>query len=488
MPDGRRMLWSEINDASMAMDLGGVNRGGTRGGPSIQVVPNATPRPSRGLTGDNSNAGLVNRNLFRQDNQANTDWWTSTRDNSNRPHSAMDFDGSQSASGSGGRIVDTGASGGLNGNTLYSPTPSETFDTTGLHNFGEPNVEISGFPDQRQRWNPSSNSGGSIWSDDLTSDPSGAGMVNSSLFGDNGFTYTETPRESADLSGLNTYDETTYQPTIDPPDPFTLHTYDETQYINAPPDNDNDLSGLHNYGYQGSGNLSNFGGGMSIGPFLNTSLSDMRFGEGYPQIGFGGRPDDLQPGEGYIDPGSEGGQWVDRPDGSGSDWVENATATGRGTTYIPVGDPNLPYGPTAAPTTPPGMTIVGHDQQNGQPIYRDAQGDLFVNEGTGTRVYPTERMFGNYSYLGQQLHQPETARNSTAEGRQAANAAQMSFAAMNPTMNLKFITAQSDRGRTLFNTSGRDRPNISLEGDVIVRQPSGNTSASRSGVRGMMGG
>lgn len=508
LPDGRRMLWSDINDASMAMDLGGVSRGGNRGGaiggPSIQIVPNATPRPSRGLTGDSSGSGLVNRNLFRQDNQANTDWWTGGRENPNRPHSAMDFDPSQTVSGT-GRNLDRGVIGGLNGVPLYSPTPGEIFGTPNLHSYGEPSVEVSGFPDQR--WTQGSgNNGGSIWSDDLAADPSSAGMVNPSLFGDDRFTYTETPRESDDLSGLSTYDETTYRPTVDLPESFTLNTYDENepQYTNAPPDNDNDLSGLHHYAYPGSGNLSNFGGDLSLGGFLNTSLSLMGYGEGYPAVPSGrvlvGGGADFTP--------SEPGQWVDRPDGSGADWVENARSNpngapplndGTGTTYIPLGDPNLAMGNDGTGTTiinrdqpsyptPPGMTIIGHDTQNGAPIYQDAQGNRFVNPGTGTPVPWHSPAYIPPAGLRGAIARGDYTTPYGASAQRTANNMQMYAAQMNPigAMRAGGWGSGDEIGHNRF--YGREQGMWEASDGIAMRVPGVSSGASRSGVRGLSGG
>lgn len=488
LPSGMNMLMSDINDAGIAMDLSGSG-GGTRGGPTVQVqgIPSRPAQPSRGLTGDNSNAGFVNRNPLRHNNQANRDWWETRNTNPNRPHSAMDFGGSPSASAGAGRALDTGASGGLNGTQLYSPAPSETFDTGGLHNYGEPSVEITGFPDQREWWNqsvPSSNNGGAIWSDDLPSDPSGAGAVSSRLFQDDGLryittpnvdpltlssyqtdgTYLETPRDNDNsLSGLNTYDETAYQPTVDSSDPFELNVYDETRYTNAPADNDNDLGGLHSYGYPGSGNLANFGGNMSLGPFLNTPLSDMRYGEGYPQIGYGGRPSDLQAGEGYIDPGSQqGGTWVERSDGTGSDWVENATSNRNdvtGTTTFPI--------PGQFPTsnvTPEGMRVIGTDTVTGAPIYQDSQGNRFVNPGTGTPISAGVRdamARGDYSSAyGPSAMSQDAARN-------------MAMANWGGIMGSPLRYAAGDAGRDWFGSPSRGTGYVNPETNTVLRNPRG---------------
>lgn len=455
------MLISDISDAASSTTLGGASSGGTRGGPSIQIIPQRPAQPARGLTGDNSNAGLVNRNLFRQDNQANTEWWTGGGQNPNRPHSAMDFGANPTASAEVGRALDTGASGGLNGVPLYSPTPSETFDTGGLHNYGEPSVEISGFPDQREWLNQgaqSSNSGGTIWSDDLAVDPSGAGIVSSRLFQDDGLRYIQTPNEDT-LDGLHTYDETAYQPTVDPADPFTLNVYDETRYTNAPADDDNDLSGLHSYGYPGSGNLANFGGGMSLGNYLNTPLSDMRYGEGYPQIGFGGRPPDLQPGEGYVEPGSQqGGTWVERPDGSGSDWRENATSNrndGTGTTFIPMDSGGQSSPQIESPNWfDPNFVLPPHIQ-------------AAIDRGDYSSAY------------GQGQNRPREAGYSGSGQSFSSMMAPQWFGGI---QGSPLRWGASEAGRTVFGSPERGTGYFDVETQSVRRKPRGTTA---SGVRGI---
>lgn len=471
LPDGRRMLLSDIEDAAIAMDMGGVNRGGTRGGPSIQVVPNATPPPSRGLTPDNSGAGFVNPRLLWQDNQSNREFWQVRPDaNPNRPHSAMDFEASPSASGA-GRANLTGIGRGLNGALLYGATPRETFDTTGLHDYGEPSVEVSGFPDQR--WTQGgANNGGSIWSDDLAIDPSGAGMVSPSLFGDDRFTYTETPRETDDLSGLSTYDETTYRPTIDPLDLFQLTNYDENepQYTNAPADNDNDLSGLHHYAYPGSGNLSNFGGDLTLGGFLNTSLSSMRYGEGYPvQGGFADTSGGNVPtGDLQIDPLT----------GAPFDLESIPEVTDVGSTFTPSGwQGNAASNPAS---TPQGLTVIGTDTRTGQPIYQDAQGNRFVNPGTGTRISQG---------VANAMRQGDYTTPYGQSAQRVANNMQMMAAQMNPTGMLRAGGRGSgeDIGHNLF--YGRERGGMWEPSDgVVMRVPGVSGGSSRSGVRGLSGG
>lgn len=496
------MLWSDINDASLAMDLGGVsrsNRGGAIGGPSIQVVPNATPRPSRGLAGDSSGAGFVNRNLFRQDNQANTDWWSTGTENSNRPHQAMDFDSPSFASGGTAARPRTEIGAGLQGDYSYNPVTSEIFDVSGLHNYGEPSVE---FPnnDAQLVANPElwrnmaselasssnqgglaqgaaqGNSGGSRWSDTVN-DPRGAGLISDSLdrstwldlSANNRFTYRETPRETYDLSGLNTYDETTYRPAGDFPDPLRLTNFDENepQYINAPADNDNDLSGLHNYGYPGSGNLSTFGD-ISLGGFLNTSLSSMRYGEGYPvQGGFADTSGGNEPtGDLQIDPLT----------GAPFDLESIPEVTDVGSTFTPSG---WQGNAASNPATPQGLTVIGTDTRTGQPIYQDAQGNRFVNPGTGTRIS---------SGVANAVRQGDYTTPYGASAQRTANNMQMYAAQMNP---LGMVRAGGwGSGDEIGHNRFYDREQGMWEasGGIAMRVPGTSGGSSRSGVRGLSGG
>lgn len=89
----------------------------------------------------------------------------------------------------------------------------------------------------------------------------------------------------------------------------------------------------------------------------------------------------------------------------------------------PYGSPGEFDAPPAAirmePNAPPGMTIVGHDKSNGQPIYKDAQGNLHVNPGTGKPVIGSRWDFTQGRYVN----------NNNATGAQhdwrAANALEM---------------------------------------------------------------
>lgn len=135
----------------------------------------------------------------------------------------------------------------------------------------------------------------------------------------------------------------------------------------------------------GGGDIRTFNTPISLGAFLNEPLASLRYGEGY-SVPFGGRPPDLQPGEGYIAPGAEqaGGHWVDVP--GGQLWVEGPSGSqGAGGGQAPRNAQSSPSIRSELATTPPGMTVVGTDRQTGQPVYRETStGKLFVNPGTGT--------------------------------------------------------------------------------------------------------
>lgn len=144
------------------------------------------------------------------------------------------------------------------------------------------------------------------------------------------------------------------------------------------------------------------GNNLTLGEFFNTPLAAMHYGEGYPPVEtrIGSVAGAIPTGAVQIDPST--GQPYDL---SG---IPEATLDVQTTTYpdirpgtVPTegdtGEPNNPYGPPgqfdAWPSAvrtesnaPEGMTIIGHDTITGQPIYRDAQGNLHVNPGTGTPV------------------------------------------------------------------------------------------------------
>lgn len=395
--------------------------------------------------GDRSNAGFANRS---QDRQANTNFWSTT---SESPFSASNpFDEWWKGSVSAGAQVS------------------------------------------------SPNAGGSIWADALLE--YGIGDVSA-----------ETYFNATDASGNTDWtgevavpqDEVEFnQPP--PPGPISDTEWttspDDRRFLDTPAEETQsvDTSGGINFG---GNSMSGFGGDLSLGSFLNTSLDSMRYGAGYPRTRGDGLMTGVVTAGGQVDMwGNQiddvGGRWVERSDGSGSDWRENATASasgqgsgrddGTGTTRIYRDDPifdsgNDNTGTTIihrdTPPTPPGMTIIGTDQQNGQPIYRDAQGNLFVNSGTGSTVYPTEQMFGNYSYLGQQLHQSVTARNpgfNYGYGQSASSAANDMLMSSQSGHNDKKIGMRvPDSGRNVFGTPTEGAGHIDRETGFLVRSAGG---------------
>lgn len=445
--------------------------------PTSTPFPTATPRSTPG--GDNSNAGLVNRTLF--DNQANADWWSTERP-------------LEPVSGSaGGRLTGIGAG------------------AQGVHSYGEPTVQVptsdarytfdfdsapSLFGNPNEFWRqgvmaqgaasppPSANDGGGIWSGDDTIGAFGGDLtLGSDLFAslDSMQFGEDYPAVSVPEQPLLAENAIPVEPDVIPQDYEWTTSPGDRRFLPEPEATpDSATGGDSNAGRISTGgtSLSGFGGDTSLGSYLNTPLAMMNFGGGYPQGG-GRRGDGLMTGVvtagGQVDSwGNQiddvGGRWVDRPDGSGADWVESATANprgqgsgrndGTGTTTIPI--------PTAqGGGAPTGMTIVGTDTRTGAPIYRDSNGNLFVNPGTGTRVSP-----GVASAIGRDY---ESAYGQSELSRDSAFT--MMMASMSGQMNPKMQTGTGDAGKTLFNMgrSNQDRPNITLEGGQIVRQPGGRT-------------
>lgn len=112
--------------------------------------------------------------------------------------------------------------------------------------------------------------------------------------------------------------------------------------------------------------------------------------------------------------------------------------------------------PPSMPSAPPGMTIVGRDTRNGQPIYRDANGKLFVNPGTGVPVGSggpmtpgqyTQATFGGLTPTGYR----DTAGSATFD-RRAANAQLMSSQAFGGNPNRTGTFAKE--GRFLLDAEG----------------------------------
>lgn len=133
----------------------------------------------------------------------------------------------------------------------------------------------------------------------------------------------------------------------------------------------------------------NTGNNLSLGEFLNTPLSAMNYGEGYPPVQ-GGTVSyaDTE----YSVPGGEAAPDYANPAfteaerrgiAENPDLYENSSGPAGGEFDA------WPQAGRLEPNAPEGMTIVGHDETNGQPIYRDAAGNLHVNPGTGTPVNQT---------------------------------------------------------------------------------------------------
>lgn len=150
-------------------------------------------------------------------------------------------------------------------------------------------------------------------------------------------------------------------------------------------------------------NLNTFGvppgNELSLGAFLNTPLTNMRFGDNYPPVDrgriiVGGVEQDTG---GTTDIPQYGPEMTDRQladmdaarhrnmQSTPPDWRSNAQSN---------------TSPIAGDTTPPpGMEIVGTDKKNGQFVYKDKKtGRLFVNPGTGTPIDPTGGLLTNRQY------------------------------------------------------------------------------------------
>lgn len=276
----------------------------------------------------------------------------------NRPHSAMDFSSSEewmsehTAAGSPtvtifpgidqttgqwrkddyrtvGPTVETptltgtGAAGNLdNEPSLFGNAGTNPFDQWWRNDpvFGDADVSASA----------SANTGGSIWAGDDTLGNFNNDLALGSNLGTNlgslgygeDYPATETPVGESPFSPIA-------EGTGIPVEPDTLpQDIGDTEWTSTPddrrflPEPDATPPPTPTRSLAGGPNLRTFGGPITLGAYLNEPLSSLRYGEGYP-IHYGGRPPDLQAGEGYIDPQSQtGGQWVDEP--GGQRWVEAA--------------------------------------------------------------------------------------------------------------------------------------------------------------------
>lgn len=135
-----------------------------------------------------------------------------------------------------------------------------------------------------------------------------------------------------------------------------------------------------------------FGNPLTLGSFFGNSLESMRFGtDRYQPNVFtgaeatGGYNSSL----GTYDSFDADGNLIRTPGPppAGSPWDTG----GRENATNPPGSGDFnawPRGELLSPQPPAGMKIIGHDTRNGQPIYQDANGNKFVNPGTGQRVNP----------------------------------------------------------------------------------------------------
>lgn len=438
---------SDVNDAALALDFGGVassDAGGTRGAPTVQTT---TTQPSRGLT-DNSNAGLVNRNLFREDNQANTDWWVGGDSASNVTATAG--------------VNRSSAEGGLSGAVVFGEPTVQTPTSSAPDTF-DLDAAPSLFPDQNEWWKDgalaqgasTSNEGGSIWEGseqigDFGDDLALGSDLNTSLdslqFGED---YPEVETAETPFTSFAEGTGIPIEPDVLDQEYEWTTSPEDRRFLAGPPEEETpqDVAGTIS---TGGTSMSNFGGNMSLGNFLNTPLELMNFGGGYPQVQGGiadtsGR-DHMNTGATQIDPITEQPFNLDAI----------PTATG-GQTYTPPGETwaSGTQGSSGNTSAPSGLRIIGRDTRNGQPIYEDDQGNRYVNSGTGSPAVSNNR-------------------NYDANAHQAYSQMMMMAAGASPMMIPKFIGQTGDVGRTIFNPR-LGRPNISLENGMIVRQPGGRT-------------
>lgn len=320
MPDGRRMLVSDISDAGNAMSFGGSGDGGLPRAP----IPAASPAPARARTGgDSSGVGLVNRNLFRQDNRANTEFWEQPRNSQNRPHQAISFEDASTRAAS----MNAGAT-----IPQYQPTGSVFDEVPGYsYSVGEPTVQTprmagssldldtapSLFEDVGtnafdQWWRVATDapsvtvnagdSGGSIWSGDETL----------SNFGNDVALGNDL---NADLSSLGYGEDYPAAEALTPespfnpiaegsgipvePDPLNQDVGDLEYTTN--PDDRRFLPGseqtiepepVRSVAATGGANIRDFGGHsfntpLTLGAYLNMPLEALRYGSDHPRIGIG---------------------------------------------------------------------------------------------------------------------------------------------------------------------------------------------------------
>ncbi len=307
-------------------------------GLSRASAPQPVPRGT--TTGDNSNVGLVNRNLFRQDNRANAEFWEQPRNNQNRPHTAMDFSDTERSVATVNRphsamdYTDPVPNRPHVAMDFADTYPASAFDEVPGYSYslGEPTVQtptLAGSPgnldnepslfenvganpfDQWWRTDPifdtatasasmSANDGGGIWSGDEPLNNFGNDVaLGSDLSTDLGslsygedYPAVEAPATDSPFTPIA---EGTGIPVE--PDPLNQDTGD-TEWTTRPDDR-RFLPGAEDESSEpppassiAGPNIRTFGGHMfnqpiSLGAFLNMPFEALRYGSDHPQIGIG---------------------------------------------------------------------------------------------------------------------------------------------------------------------------------------------------------
>lgn len=407
----------------------------------------------------------------------------------NRPHSAMDFADTSPAYDSdeyweqyqmGNQQVQV---------EIPRHAPSERYDLGAIDDNAPSLFESAGTNPFDQWWrtepvtgsadvSASANTGGSVWAgDDTLGNFSNDLALGNDLGADLGslgygedYPATESPFVESPFAPIAESD-----PFI-PVEPDTLpQDIGDTEWTSTPddrrflPEPDATPPPTPTRSLVGGPNLRTFGGPISLGAFLNAPLESLRYGEGYGRITYGGVSEHTSgPIEGGREPGTNWGKMTPAEIRRYQETHDNAGNTrapdspfndGTGTTIIPIEqDPllgNDGTGTTFIPiqsSTPAGMTIVGYDEQNGQPVYRDANGRLFVNPGTGTPVADTYYNYGT----GQReaLRNPGSFSDSGNQGAEQQ--------AMSPP---KFgMHAAGDAGHSIFNPASGFTARMNDEG------------------------
>lgn len=443
LASGQRVPLEYIRQAREAMQFSGGDT------PRLSW-PSPTPSAT-GTRGDSSGTGLVNRNLFRQDNQANTDWWeTSNASVAARPNLPLSDEmafgqppppgpiaesssnewttspGDRRFLPQGGPTVqlprsESGGALGMDDEpSLFGSSVSNPFDDWWRQGtMGEPSVTVN------------AGDGGSIWSGEQTVTNFGGDLsLGEDISADLdtlGFGSGYPDRSpTADELGLN-------QPPPPGPIPPAPAVESDNEWTTSPDDRRFLPSGepvVQTPRAGRGGDITSFGtynNPLTLGTFFGNSLESMRFGTDryQPQIttgaeAVGGYNSSL----GTYDSFDAEGNLIRTPGPppTGSVW----DTEGRENASNPAGEFNAwPRGELLSPQPPPGMRIIGHDTRNGQPIYQDANGGLHVNPGTGSRVNPAfsdpESFYaGTYFDYGtghyQELHDPGSFRTNPNQG------------------------------------------------------------------------